>query len=185
MLSLLRIVSGLIFLEHGTQKFLGFPPGQAAGSGLALDDPGAWAGLFEIGCGLLIALGLFTRPAAFLASGVMAVAYWMAHFPRGLFPGQQYGRRGDPLLLRLPLSRRRRAGAVEPRCVANRRGFAETLDFRGISCYMIAIEADALRIRTGDQRKNCRTSDSRTASFGADAGFDPALRRPFSKEGFD
>jgi putative oxidoreductase len=91
LLSLLRIVSGLIFLEHGTQKFLGFPPGQAAGSGLALDSPGAWAGLFEIGCGLLIALGLFTRPAAFLASGVMAVAYWYAHFPRDFFPVNNMG----------------------------------------------------------------------------------------------
>jgi putative oxidoreductase len=90
-LSVLRIVVGLIFLEHGTQKFLGFPPGQMAGSGRALDNLGAYAGFFEIGCGLLIALGLFTRPAAFLASGVMAVAYWYAHFPRGFFPVNNMG----------------------------------------------------------------------------------------------
>ncbi|MEA3031066.1 MAG: putative oxidoreductase [Sphingomonadales bacterium] len=91
MLSVLRIVAGLIFLEHGTQKFLSFPPGPAAGMGLALDSMGAYAGIFEIGCGLLIALGLFTRPAAFLASGVMAVAYWTAHFPRDFFPVNNMG----------------------------------------------------------------------------------------------
>jgi len=85
-LSILRIVSGLIFLAHGTQKFFSFPPGQAAGSGLAFADPGAYAGIIEIVCGLLIAIGLFTRPAAFLASGTMAVAYWLAHFPRDFFP---------------------------------------------------------------------------------------------------
>ena len=85
-LSILRIVSGLIFLEHGTQKFLGFPQGQYAGSGLALDNPGAFAGIVELVCGLLIALGLFTRPAAFLASGTMAVAYWYAHAPQNFFP---------------------------------------------------------------------------------------------------
>ena len=91
LLSLLRIVSGLIFLEHGTQKFLGFPPGEAAGSGLAFAHPGHYAGIIEIACGLLIAIGLFTRPAAFLASGTMAVAYWFAHFPRDFFPVNNMG----------------------------------------------------------------------------------------------
>jgi putative oxidoreductase len=91
MLGVLRIVAGLIFLEHGTQKFLSFPPGPAAGMGLALDSMGAYAGIFEAGCGLLIAIGLFTRPAAFLASGVMAVAYWTAHFPRDFFPVNNMG----------------------------------------------------------------------------------------------
>lgn len=86
MLSVTRIVAGLIFLEHGTQKFLGFPGGERAGSGLALDNPGAFAGIVEIVAGLLITLGLFTRPAAFLASGTMAVAYWMAHAPQSFFP---------------------------------------------------------------------------------------------------
>ena len=85
-LSILRIVSGLIFLAHGTQKFLGFPGGERAGSGLALDNPGAYAGLIELVTGLLITLGLFTRPAAFLASGTMAAAYWIAHAPQNFFP---------------------------------------------------------------------------------------------------
>ncbi len=84
--SILRIVSGLIFLAHGTQKFLSFPAGEYAGSGLALDNPGAFAGIIELVCGLLITLGLFTRPAAFLASGTMAVAYWIAHAPQNFFP---------------------------------------------------------------------------------------------------
>ena len=86
MLSILRIVAGLIFLEHGTQKFLSFPPGEAAGMGWALAHPGAYAGILELACGLLVAIGLFTRPAAFLASGTMAVAYWYAHAPRDFFP---------------------------------------------------------------------------------------------------
>ncbi len=85
-LGLLRIVSGLIFLAHGTQKFLGFPGGERAGGGLAFSNIGAYAGLVEIGAGLLIAIGLFTRPAAFLASGTMAVAYWYAHAPQNPYP---------------------------------------------------------------------------------------------------
>lgn len=86
MLSILRIITGLIFLEHGTQKFLSFPAGQMAGGGLAFDTPASFAGIIELVAGLLIALGLFTRTAAFLASGTMAVAYWIAHAPQNAFP---------------------------------------------------------------------------------------------------
>jgi putative oxidoreductase len=89
--ALLRIVTGLLFLEHGTQKFLSFPPGKMAGMGLALNNPGAYAGIIELICGLLVAIGLFTRPAAFLASGTMAVAYWMAHAPQNPFPVNNMG----------------------------------------------------------------------------------------------
>ncbi len=85
-LSVLRIATGLIFLEHGAQKFLSFPPGPSAGSGLALASPSSYAGIVELIAGLLVALGLFTRPAAFLASGTMAVAYWTVHAPQNLFP---------------------------------------------------------------------------------------------------
>jgi putative oxidoreductase len=84
--AVLRIMSGLLFLAHGTQKFLSLPAGERAGSGLALDNPGAYAGIIELICGTLIALGLFTRPAAFLASGTMAVAYFLAHAPGNFFP---------------------------------------------------------------------------------------------------
>lgn len=85
-LALLRIVAGLVFMAHGTQKFLGFPAGEAAWSGLALNNPDAFAGIIELVAGALIALGLFTRPAAFIASGTMAVAYWLAHAPQNFFP---------------------------------------------------------------------------------------------------
>ena len=86
MLSILRIVSGLLFLQHGTQKFLSFPPGEMAGKGLAFDSMPAFAGVIELVCGLLLVIGLFSRAAAFLASGTMAVAYWFWHAPMGLFP---------------------------------------------------------------------------------------------------
>ena len=56
-----------------------------------LSNPGHYAGIIELTCGALIALGLFTRPAAFLASGTMAVAYWMAHAPQGPFPVNNMG----------------------------------------------------------------------------------------------
>ena len=82
----MRIVSGLIFMAHGTQKFLSFPAGEMAGMGLALDSPAAFAGIIELVCGALIALGWFTRPAAFLASGTMAFAYFIAHAPKNFFP---------------------------------------------------------------------------------------------------
>jgi putative oxidoreductase len=85
-LALLKIMSGLLFLAHGTQKFLSFPAGERAGGGLAFDNPGAFAGVIELVCGLLIAIGLFTRPAAFLASGTMAAAYFIAHAPQNFFP---------------------------------------------------------------------------------------------------
>jgi putative oxidoreductase len=83
MLSVLRIMSGLIFMAHGTQKLLSFPPATRA---VDLSTLGGMAGFFELFGGALIALGLFTRPAAFLCSGVMAVAYFYAHAPRSFFP---------------------------------------------------------------------------------------------------
>jgi putative oxidoreductase len=89
--AILRIVTGLIFLEHGTQKFLSFPPGDMAGIGWALNNPGAYAGVIELICGFLVLIGLFSRPAAFLASGTMAVAYWMAHAPQNPFPVNNMG----------------------------------------------------------------------------------------------
>ena len=96
MLGVLRIMAGLLFLAHGTQKFLGFPDGQMAGMGLALDNPGAYAGIVELVAGALIALGLFTRPAAFLASGTMAAAYFIGHAPQNFWPVNNMG---DPAIL--------------------------------------------------------------------------------------
>lgn len=85
-LGVLRIITGLLFLEHGTQKFLSFPAGERAGSGWGFENLGAFAGPIEILAGLLIVIGWFTRPAAFIASGTMAVAYWYAHAPQNFFP---------------------------------------------------------------------------------------------------
>jgi putative oxidoreductase len=82
----LRIVSGLLFLEHGTQKFISFPAGNVAGAGWSFANAGAFAGIIELVCGLLIVLGLMVRPAAFLAAGTMAVAYFLAHAPQNFFP---------------------------------------------------------------------------------------------------
>ena len=83
MLSILRTVAGLIFMAHGTQKVLNFPPTQRA---VDLSILSGMAGIFELIGGALIALGVFTRPAAFICSGVMAVAYFYAHAPRSFFP---------------------------------------------------------------------------------------------------
>ena len=91
MLSILRIMTGLLFLEHGMQKFLSFPAGKMAGFGWTFAGPPAWAGIIELVCGLLIALGLFTRSAAFLASGTMAVAYFYQHAPQDFFPVNNMG----------------------------------------------------------------------------------------------
>ena len=91
MLGILRIMTGLLFLAHGSQKFLYFPAGERAGFGWTFSHPAAYAGIIELVGGLLIALGLFTRPAAFVASGTMAVAYFMGHAPQGFWPVNNMG----------------------------------------------------------------------------------------------
>ena len=84
MLSVLRAVTGLLFLEHGTQKLFGFPPPPNPGPAL-LSLLGV-QGILELVGGFLILIGLFTRPVAFILAGDMAVAYFMRHAPRGFFP---------------------------------------------------------------------------------------------------
>jgi putative oxidoreductase len=86
MLSILRIMVGLLFMEHGLAKVLGFPlqPNHAPYALLTL-NPGL-QGMLELVGGLLLALGLFTRTVAFVLAGDMAVADFMAHAPRGFFP---------------------------------------------------------------------------------------------------
>ena len=85
-LGLTRIVTGLCFLEHGTSKLLGFPVPASGHTVALMSFPGGASGAIELVAGALIVLGLFSRTAAFIASGEMAVAYFMAHFPRGVFP---------------------------------------------------------------------------------------------------
>jgi putative oxidoreductase len=89
LLSVLRIVTGLLFLEHGTQKLLAFPM-RVADAPELLSLLGV-QGLLEIVGGVLIILGLFTRPAAFILSGNMAFAYFMGHFPKNFFPALNGG----------------------------------------------------------------------------------------------
>ena len=85
MLSILRIMAALIFLEHGTQKLLGFPPGGPPNAPAAMTL--LWfAGMIEMIPGFLLVIGLFTRTAAFLAAGEMAFAYWIGHAPHGFWP---------------------------------------------------------------------------------------------------
>ena len=84
-LAALRIATAVIFMLHGTQKLFGFPAVPEGGLPALLSLRGI-GGVMEFVGGLFIMLGLFTRPVAFLLSGEMAVAYWMFHAPRNVFP---------------------------------------------------------------------------------------------------
>ena len=88
-LSILRIVAALLFIAHGTQKLLGFPPSPSPAP--ALFSLFGIGGLVEIIGGVLLALGLFTRPVALLLSGEMAFAYFVFHAPRSFFPALNGG----------------------------------------------------------------------------------------------
>ena len=84
--ALLRIVAGLMFAMHGSQKLLGWPPSEMKGGGGGLPPMMMAAGVIELVGGILIAIGLFTWLAAFISSGEMAAAFFMAHAPHGLIP---------------------------------------------------------------------------------------------------
>jgi putative oxidoreductase len=94
-LSVLRIVAALLFMEHGTAKLVGFPYNPSLPPLTLLSLEGV-TGILEGFGGLLLVLGLFTRPVAFLLSGEMAVGYFMAHFPKSFFPLLSGG---DPAVL--------------------------------------------------------------------------------------
>ncbi len=85
LLSVFRIVLGLLFLAHGLVKLFGFPTGAQPGVVPLLSIFGL-AGVFELVGGAAIVLGIFTRPVAFIRSGQMAVAYFMAHASQGFYP---------------------------------------------------------------------------------------------------
>jgi putative oxidoreductase len=94
-LSIVRIVIGLLFMEHGLSKLFNFPIPFPGGQP-AMFTLYWFAGVIETFGGLLLALGLFTRTVAFIMSGEMAIAYFYSHFPRGFFP---LGNAGDAAIL--------------------------------------------------------------------------------------
>ena len=83
-LSLLRIMSALLLLQHGTTKLLGFPTSPM--NDVALASMSGIAGVLELFGGAMLLVGIFTRPVAFILSGMTAVAYFYAHAPQGFFP---------------------------------------------------------------------------------------------------
>ena len=83
LLSALRIMTGLLFLQHGTTKLLSIPPTAMSGG---TDPMTLITGTLELVGGALIVIGLFTRPVAFILSGFMAAAYFMAHAPSSFYP---------------------------------------------------------------------------------------------------
>ncbi|TGS11899.1 DoxX family protein [Mesorhizobium sp. M2E.F.Ca.ET.209.01.1.1] len=87
-LGILRIMTALQFIEHGSQKLFNFP---VSAEPHALTGLTTAAGILEFAGGILLVLGLFTRPVAFLLAGEMAIAYFMAHFPRDFFPANNGG----------------------------------------------------------------------------------------------
>lgn len=88
LLALLRIFTGLLFLEHATQKFFAFP---SPFSVHPLPSLLVAAGVIELVVGVLVTIGLFTRLAAFIASGEMAIGYFMLHVPQGFWPAVNKG----------------------------------------------------------------------------------------------
>ncbi|MGB9028407.1 MAG: DoxX family protein [Rhodomicrobium sp.] len=90
LLSILRIVAAVIFLEHGAQKLLGFPAAPPNGFPAFLSLIW-WQGIIELVGGILLFLGLFTRPVAFILAGDMAFAYWMVHAPKSFYPALNGG----------------------------------------------------------------------------------------------
>jgi putative oxidoreductase len=90
MLSILRIITGLLFMEHGLMKLFHFPAAQP-GAPDPLPTLLMAAAAIELVGGILVTLGLFTRIAAFICSGEMAVAYFMAHAPQGFYPALNMG----------------------------------------------------------------------------------------------
>jgi putative oxidoreductase len=87
----LRVMTGLLFLEHGTAKYFKFPLTESFKDGVEVFSLMGLAGAFEVIGGILIVIGLFTQVAAFALAGMMAVAYFLAHAPQGFFPVNNKG----------------------------------------------------------------------------------------------
>lgn len=116
-LSIVRIVVALLFLQHGLSRMFGFPSPMPPPALFSLH----WfAGAIEFVGGLFALFGFYTRLAAFIMSGEMAFAYFLSHAPNSFFLILNRRPCGDPLLLRVPLHRLRRRRSVESRRVACR-----------------------------------------------------------------
>src|SRR2546427_3871169 len=83
---LLRVVAGFLFIQTGSLILFGWFGGMPGGAKVPLLSQTGIGGVLEFFGGILIMLGLFTRPVAFILSGMMAVAYWQFHFPNGHWP---------------------------------------------------------------------------------------------------
>ena len=90
-LGLLRVMTALLTIEHGTQKYFAFPRSDYFPEAPAILSLMGIAGLIELVGGVLVLIGLFTRPAAFILSGFMAAAYFMGHASQGFFPANNGG----------------------------------------------------------------------------------------------
>lgn len=90
-LAFFRIVAGIVFISVGSMKVFGYPPSPVPGPAIPLLSQVGAGGVMEVIGGVLITLGLFTRPAAFLLSGEMAVAYFQFHAPQSVFPTTNQG----------------------------------------------------------------------------------------------
>ena len=129
MLALLRVVTGLLFMQHGLQKLFGLllAPERTWNGAPAMFSQSWIAGVLELFGGALVVLGLFTRPVAFVLSGLMAAAYFMAHAPRSFWPVLNGGENvvlfcfvflylfaagGGPYSIDSALARRRGAGGA-------------------------------------------------------------------------
>jgi putative oxidoreductase len=120
--ALLRIVVGFLYWCHGAQKF-GIIPSQMGGHphGLFLA-----AGIIEFACGLLIVIGLFASPAAFVAAGELAVAFFMVHFPRGFLPIQNGGELAVAFCFAFLYMAARGAGVFSVDALMGKRGAVKT-----------------------------------------------------------
>jgi putative oxidoreductase len=85
LLSVMRIIAAFLFMQHGSQKLFGFPSSQPSNPVELLSLIGV-AGILEFFGGLMLLVGIYTRPVAFILSGQMAVAYFMRHAPQGFWP---------------------------------------------------------------------------------------------------
>lgn len=91
MLAIFRIVAGLLFMTFGSMKLFGFPPGPTEMPPLVILSQMGIGGILEFFGGLLIVLGLFTRPVSFVLAGEMAVAYFQFHQPQAFWPTSNNG----------------------------------------------------------------------------------------------